>query len=131
MQKQINKPGINGNGQQPNRLKRPEVKYCHYLVLNYNDGSLVAAENRQDLHQELITFAGGATRLPPGQGWWISHASQKVCEDMVTVIEVVVPDSIKTQLFFLTFAAKVARVLEQEHVLVTRQPVESLSSDLL
>jgi hypothetical protein len=128
MNKLLSKPAINGNEQPSNR----HVKYCLYLVLNHNHSrSAVEAEKRQYLLQELITFSGGVTRLPPCQEWWISNASQKICEDRVTVIEVIVTDSIKSQLFFLTFAAKVARMFEQEHVLVTRQPVESLSIDLL
>lgn len=127
MEKQINKPGFNGDGQHRNQLKGQDVKYSLYLVLNYNDRRLVATEKFDLLIRELITFTGGATRLAPCPGWWISKTTQRTYEDMVTVVEVIVPDSIDAQLFFLAFAAKVARVLEQESVLVTRQPIELFS----
>ena len=118
------------NGKDLSLPKGPELKkYYLYLVLSYNDGRLVEDELLQSLLRELISFTGGATRLPPCKGWWISNASQKVIEDLLTIIEVIAPDSMATELFFQDFAAKVSQVLEQESVLLTCHSVQSLSTE--
>jgi hypothetical protein len=120
----------NGNGHSIGEQTTPKVRYCLYLVLNYNDGTRVEPEKLQQLMNEIVVFAEGATHLPPGIGWWIDTLSQKVHKDIVLVIEAVVPNSLEAELFFQKWATEAARLLEQECIFVTHYPVSILKSDV-
>ena len=84
------------NGRQPLQSwqAKPAIRYAAYVVLNYNDGSMIEIEKLEHVIFEVLEFAEGGTCTPPGLGWWLHPEIKVVFEDKVLILDVTVSASL-------------------------------------
>ena len=108
-----------------------KLRHSVYLPLNHNDGSMIEFSKLEQAVFALIEFSQGATCNPPGLGWWINWKEDKLYQDNIVVIDVMVSNSPEAEMFVMQWMIETARLLEQEENFVVSQPVWPIQTDTL
>jgi hypothetical protein len=112
---------------QNNDKESPYTRYTVFVPLNHNDGHHMQEKRLEWILDRINSFAGGLTIFPFVIGFWVD-ARNKVIQDLLMLVQVVVVTDPVAEVFFTRLASELAVILEQQQIFIIAQPVHVVES---